>query len=317
MSFYNYFFENPLIIQYNNSRQIINFLNYFILSCSFNFLNLKGSSEINNCGSCIYLSNFKSNLLIELSQFISCSSFQTGGAIFFKTNNGNFRIIKSCSFNNTDFSTSYHYSGQFSYIENSNNNFSEINDISISYSINPNKYSPITFKNGLINIKYLNSTNNKLYYYSGIKFYNINNGNISYCNFISNIATKGICIKHYSGNTFFTGINIINNIDLTSDFGIIRQYSGNSIFLEVNIYNNSNKYIFAKSSGSLKVINSTLQNNFLDKNNNIELINNILISTFYNFIINNNYCNYLKITKLSKKKFSFIKLIILKINVLT
>ena len=303
-SFFNFYSEEPFLISYNNTRQRFFSNNIYIFFCFFKYLNVFGATESLNCGSCMYFIETNLNILVESSIFYHCNASNQGGAIFIKSSNCNFILIKSCSENCTDNANDAKSAGQFLLTDVSNNNIHIINYTSVSFCENKNKYSTLTLKKGFINVINFNSSFNVVSLYSGIRFSESQNCKMSYSTFYSNIATNGICIKSFYCISQFFQLNIINNSDITTNFGILRVYSSTVYLNNSFLISNSNK-LFYSSISSFFIINCSIQQSFLTTGSGFSLT---LISTIsnMNIILPFNHCTFfINSTNISK---NFIKL---------
>jgi len=210
-----------------------------------------------------------SKLVVFSCSFHNCSAIKAGGAICFKTSNGEVVIYNTKSSKCYDFSpdnSNSFESGQFAYLKTGTSGKNEVQLTSITQCFYPSsvQYAAILLHQGVQKVSSFNSTRNVLTFYSGIRIVNANNGRASFCSFCDNHATNYICIKTYSGSISYESINIINNTQVFESLGIVRHFSGTTTFQGAIFMQNSKKYLFATNAGTLRITSCWILQEYLD-----------------------------------------------------
>jgi len=205
--FSDYFLVDGLINSsfYQGIRNIIGDGRFFISNCKFHFL----ASTID--GSAIYANNIIANVVIEECSFISCSSLQLGGAVYFVCPNGQFAMAKCCA-HNCSSGKEYHY--QFFIASTSENRILIVSSNSINQcSLSPySRYYAFFLSYGNQTIGSTNNTRNILLYYSGYECRLAKSSISKFNNLANNWMDNGIllCWRNCIDNNF-QFCNLINN----------------------------------------------------------------------------------------------------------
>ena len=240
-----------------------------------------------NGGAVCVIPIYETKMHIEKSTFLRCKTSGRGGAIYFGKK-GSCIIYETCGYgclsgSGKDFSNIY--------CTNNINIKDNINDTSISYSMNPNNTIAEVMMNyyGVILFTGVNSSFNTCGYNVGCFCYPSQSTIdfpisccLSYCSFINNTA-KGYRIVSLStlSNKMITSCNVINNEQETDQCGIIWGYGELEIkdsciignVAQYTIYEDLNKY-------SITVTNCTLDQNVESLINEYVIITNKVSKTF-------------------------------------
>ena len=277
-------FKIQIITNINTQINSINENNILILDCFF--------INMNHC--CIILTNSNTNISIISCLFNECKTdLIEGVAIRLYSNSILLFLSKVCGSN--CYSTSSNYLlGQFCYFLLNSNINNSIEYLSLQYCSpysNINRNSCLFFRDGLFNIKNLNSSKNYPSRNSAILFHYGSKGYVCNSNIINNLARE-YCTIQSTGNSAsnYLNLNVINNSQDTSSRGVIYAFSSNIQF-EKSIFINNYLMLFYKDSNSLKVSNSYIIGSYNQYNSNIQNCFNLITSTFNLIHFNTFFCN--------------------------
>jgi len=174
-----------------------NVFGYHIFNCVFaDMFSNRGSYDLVVVNGVIYFRTTHSvELLVEDCVFCECSA---GGIYFYCPNDGASVIMKVCVYN-CHTSLSDFKSGQFAYIGTNNLKRNEIDMVSISQcgrEISNDKAHPLYLVLGIQKVIYLNSSNNKVYYYSGFSSSGSSKFNMSFSSLYDNLASHSVCLYY-------------------------------------------------------------------------------------------------------------------------
>ena len=224
--------ESYLVInQPNNLITISMSSNFYITNCYY--------ININN--NCIYVSTTNKVLLyLDLSLFLNCFSNSIGNALYFNSPNlGECIINKICGFNSSISNSHIENGGIFLSINIKNKGYifySSIINIKNQY-----QYHSISIINGYQIISNLNSSNNNVFFGSGIYCYGFQQNNLSFSTFKNNFGSSTISFRYSNGNSFVNYCNVINNS--CSSYAI--HYNGGAYtFIFYCFYLNNTGYLF-------------------------------------------------------------------------
>ena len=244
----------------------------YMLNCRFDQMFSTNYSSI------LYISNITGiKLLIEYCTFHTCQSnnFNFGGAIFFQSDSCilNINCVNNCS-------SQYNIQsyGQFAYIKSLNLNFFLTLSIQNCFL---NYLNSLTFESYRLNggnqiSKYINSSFNFNYRYSGFRHTHSNNSTVIFSLISHNRVLNSNCFEFTScNNSKISFTNIINN---TSPLGhsIILSSVSTMIVEKCILINNFNQLFSTWGGGIMNVYNCWIQHNL----NFISTTNIYLYSTF-------------------------------------
>ena len=202
---------------------------------------------------------------------VSYSMFFNGiatysGAIFFDSYSSVLRMI--CA-NRCSASSHYHYA----YIQASKENQIEFLSLSLC-SHETSGYMSIFLSLGLQRLDNTNYSLNKAYMSSSIRISSQTLFTSSYCTFMNNIVSYGICFFFSPNIVTMSYANIIDN-NSPSNFGVVYVNGGPIHNMEFCVFKNNQNTLFFLESGSLEVSHS-----FISHTNGI--INQAPVSTSKN-----------------------------------
>lgn len=317
-SFIN-FFDNLNYQKIFDLNQRIDSLsnNIYILNCNFYLL-----SDYN--GGSIFLNTNNIKICIEYSNFQNCTASNNGGAIYISCLNLTSIVLnKICSSFCSANSPSWNLGGgQFIFNEVSNNEKNYIFETSIYKSsyIYSSKQSSLYLKNGIINIKSINSSNNLAEFAAMASIFGSQNLTLKYSNFIKNNVSIYDCLWIGCGSTNYGEVfhnNFINNYSPHSSEGIIHNpsYITSTYLLDNCILIDNIGTLFTRNAGMTLIKNCWIYHQFtLTSGSNIIIENTKSITNTFSFskIICKNLNYSLNIQK--KIKILFISLILLVIK---
>ena len=235
-------------------------------------------------------------LLIEQCSFCNCSTYQSGGGIFFSCEvRGECTISKTCGYRCYTESSE---DGQFSYLiipdeANLNINFTSLYMCSPMVDATARKSSLYLF-NGIIKISNLNSSYNTLHSMSSISFNSFIVIELNFSTFLSNIVSDKHSLYFFSSpgstNKIINLCNIIQcNGGLTGGSVIFSQVS--QLFVIKCIFLENSENLFGTSVGGSIFVQYCWIQHPLDK---LTSRPNTL-ATFFSFLDNNNSLDSTKI----------------------
>jgi len=194
---------------------------YHILNCVFSDMySNRGSYDLVVVNGVIYFRTTHSvDLFVEDCVFCECSA---GGIYFNCGNNGASMLMRICAYN-CHTSLSDFKSGQFAYVITKNIKRNDIDLVSISHcgrEVSSDKSHPIYLLYGNQKVSYLNSSNNKVYWYSGFSSDAALTFNMTYSSFYDNFASHSVCIYYHiaqrNNDQKFSFCNFVRNISPVS-----------------------------------------------------------------------------------------------------
>jgi hypothetical protein len=269
--------------------------NVYVHDCVFRDCSSTTEGGALSCGTSV------NRLLVEQTSFISCkTSSSKGGAIYFySTSNGQCVLSKICSFG-CNLSYSGYNLGMCAYIyATSNNNYkNHVNDSSVIHSLTKNidTLFALDIYFGNVLCPSVNLSNNQCNRYPALRCYITGSSGsdtccISYSSFVNNTADGSSgwgCV--YIRNSISTAsqsivaCNLINNKIASPANGIID--SGANLFIRNSciLGNAIGKTIFYTNSGSITLINCTIDDDIFTNGRYIGsvTVSKTIQSTFIN-----------------------------------
>ena len=244
---FNYFIDDPFIIQNYSTRITTIYSDLYITYCSF--FNLSNSA--------IYFSGSILNLLVDNSLFHSCITSNRGGGIFF-SGNGNVVCNKICGYNCYSISTT-RITGQFIVLSTSLNNTNEFHMSTIIKCpyFSSIHFSPIHIISGNQKMNNLNislNIENSLSAFQSLLSHTFSG---KFCTICNNIVSDQQCLNFHGGTgRYISYFNIITNN--SPNAGIVLLFDNSGIVFEFCIFMDNSNILFFISSGSLTIKNSNI-----------------------------------------------------------
>ena len=259
----------------------------YVFKCQFIECKATGSSD----GGAIFVSSSESTkMLLESSNFIRCRTERNAGAIYF-AEDGSCVFSKVCGFGCYTTGTEDCYMFDYICCSKDLSYKNQINDTTVTHSINENSMGSMEHDNGIALFKSLNSSLNKCNHDPGMYCNFYKSMLISFCSLDNNTASTSSIVLVICHNTKkcemkFSNIVKNNHVQDSTEEGIILA-EGDLVIKDSCIIENEATYTFYErlKSCSITVDNCTLDEDIESKTGNYVMITNISSSSFINALV--------------------------------